>query len=184
VAPAPGGGGGGGTTSDPTQQDQPKGPCETDNPILDSATVEAGFQDLWADSNPSANLAQRTEQIGWIVQGPNGYYVYQWPISGTWAGFCNGVGDVTSYYPPEGPGAIVGFVHTHPYAIHENVLNCEGQIVEYLGHESDADRSASVQLGQILGRSGPLTGWMIDKDQITAFEGLWQPAGKWSRCGY
>jgi hypothetical protein len=183
--PASGGGGGGGTTSDPTQQEDPEQPpCESGNPILDSPTVEKGFQDLWSQSNATANLADRHEQIGWIVQGTNGYYIYQWPISGNWAGFCNGVGDVTAYYPPEGPGAIVGFVHTHPYALHENVLNCEGQIVEYLGHESDADRAASVQLGQILGRSEPLTGWIIDRDQITAFEGLWQPAGKWTRCGY
>jgi hypothetical protein len=171
----------GGGASEP-----PPPACQTGNPIVDTPAVQTGFKNLWKESNTDDVLFRRSEHFGWIVYRNGSYYVYEWPIGGTYAGLCNGIADISGFYPPEGPGAIVAFVHTHPYQNGENVVNCEGSVVTYEGVESSYDRDASGQISTLLGRTQPLPGYVIDKDGISAFEGNKFPAGtwKWPRCGY
>lgn len=186
-----GGGTGGGTPLPPPPDDDPPAdPCNTANPVLDTKAVQDGMKNLWKQSNANDNLAHRHEKAGWIVQKLDGsYYVFPWPTTGDFGalGGCGGFSSaqINSWMPPEGKDAIVGFVHTHPYSAGETIWDrCDGNTQDYNGHESDWDRRAGVILGNTLGRSTPLMGWVIDKEHITGFNGLYDPRGYWTRCGY
>ncbi|MEW5927266.1 MAG: hypothetical protein AB1941_07270 [Gemmatimonadota bacterium] len=142
--------------------------------------MQIGYRNLWAASNADANLAQRTERAGWIVRTPSGsYHVEEWThMSGN---FCGMSGSPPAPYG----GTIVGFVHTHPYAVGETVLNCEFQIVTYEGKPSDQDRSTSVQLGQAVGYGIALPGYILDKNGIVKFHGWTQLVDeRHNRCGF
>jgi hypothetical protein len=169
--------------SDPVEYPNPEPPCETGNPHLDSAKVEEGMKNLWGKSNSNDNLFARKEQAGWIVRTATGYRIHDWNFNAEYRGNCGDSFDVSTTYPPEGMGAIVGFVHTHPYDVGENILDCNGNIVTYDGTPSDADRTSSYDLGRILGRSGPLKGYILDKNGIRTFEGA-NTLDSISRCGY
>lgn len=74
----PGGGTGGGTRPPPPppDDDEPAADtCHTGDPVVDDPDVSTGLQDLWLRSNPDANLAQRKETAGWIVQTAAGYSI-------------------------------------------------------------------------------------------------------------
>jgi hypothetical protein len=177
--PGTGSGGGGGS---PPPPDSAATPCVvTGGAVQDSPDVQAGFKVLWTASNPDAGLVQRSERGGWIVRTSTGFRVEAW--TGVSLGYCGMEGEVP--YPAEGPGAIVGYVHTHPYMLEEDVLNCENQVVTYHGTPSDPERANSYNLGRDLGWPGPLPGYILDKNGIRTFQG-WNTAldGSAPRCGY
>jgi hypothetical protein len=179
----PGGGGtppGGGTTPPPPAE--PTDTCNTGDAVVDDPQVSDGLQDLWAQSNPDANLAQRAEKAGWIVEYPAGQFsVVQW--SGGTESF--GCGDYTSLTVPS-QGTVVGFVHTHPYQVDETILDCKmTNVQDYTGAPSEEDRIASKILGNFLGRSDPLPGYIIDKDGYYRFQGsTYTATPRLPRCGY
>lgn len=173
-----------GSGSEPyTPNPQAEDPCNTGDTFLDDPAVNAGFDHLWQTSNPTANIAHRVEQIGWIVKTATGHRIQQFATGN----FCGWEGETP--YPEEGPDAIVGFIHTHPYAVGETIIGCGvdgGVTVEtYQGVPSDPDRAASIRLGQILGRSEPLAGLILDANGIRTFKGN-DPEmnGTLARCGY
>lgn len=178
-----GGGGGSGTTTPPPvpPPSEPVDTCKTGDPVVDDPDVSLGLENLWVQSNPDANLYQRVEKAGWIVEGsPGQYSIVQW-TGGTENFAC---GDYTPTRPSQ--GTVVGFVHTHPYLVGEGITDCKFASVQtYDGTPSDYDRSASVQLGQWLGRSAPLPGYIIDKDGYYRYDGNSNTATpRLPRCGY
>jgi hypothetical protein len=151
--------------------------------VLDDPVVRAGLDQLWRNSSPDANLAQRHEQFGWIVRTATGYRIQ--PLGA--GSFCGFDGAVSS--PVEGNDAIVGFIHTHPYSIGETILACDANMqlspAVYQGGPSDIDRVTSVNLGTQLGRSGPLPGVVIDKNGMTVYAGTQKTMDVAEpRCGY
>lgn len=179
--PGGGAGAGGGGTSPPPDDPAPD-TCNTGDPIVDDPDVSKGLAGLWLQSNPDANLAQRVEKAGWIVEYPAGQYsVVQW--TGGVEKF--GCGDYANLQLPS-QGTVVGFVHTHPYEVGESITDCNFASVQtYDGTPSDYDRRASVALGTYLGRSGPLAGYIIDKDGYYRYDGHGNTAApRRPRCGY
>lgn len=168
-------GSGGGGMDDPNDPDPD--PCDTGDQIIDSESVQAGFEELWNASNYGPNVPQteRREQYAWIVQTPNGYALMSMGIAGAPCGF---EGEV-SVDPPAGA---VAFVHTHPWAIGEWQTTCGNVSSPYLGLPSSDDVEASRVLG--------LPGYILDANQITRFdaaEGSNQATAvqnQVSRCGY
>ncbi|HEU0298782.1 MAG TPA: hypothetical protein VFR37_04990 [Longimicrobium sp.] len=180
----PGGPGGGGTQPPPSEPPPPTEPgdtCNTGDAVVDDPQVSDGLQDLWARSNPDANLAQRRETAGWIVEYPAGQFSIV-PITTTSASF--GCADFTVQFPTT--GTVVGFVHTHPYQVDETIIDCDlTSVQDYTGAPSDEDRVASKLLGNALGRSDPLPGYIIDKDGYYRFEGTrYTATPRLPRCGY
>lgn len=172
--------GDGGTTT-PTQPPPDTVPCATGDEVVDDPTVQGGVDELWRDSNygPNVNLADRTEQGGWLVQTANGYQVVRWTqLQTSW---CGAEGEE----PFPTSGTVVGFVHTHPYALGETVVSCEWTIETYMGDPSSVDRALSMQLGQALGRSEGLPGYIVDANGITRFVGEDDSEDRrHARCGY
>lgn len=180
-----GGNDGGGYGWDPGTPSNDPTPCATGDAFLDNPLVEQGFAELWEASNASATaLGARTEQYGWIVQTATGYRVHR-----LGAGNVCGA-DWTFAEPPEGWDAIVGFIHTHPYSLGELVPVCDEQMhivdaLPYTGVPSSFDLRASVQLGEILHRTEPLGGIILDAAGIRAFKGEDTSAQvSVARCGY
>jgi|GEM_PF-1939418 len=174
----PGGSSGG---NDPCSScEPPPAPCSTGDQTIDDPAVQAGYKELWAASNPNGNLYQRVEAAGWVVRTPNGTFAIEsWNIQG--ANYCGWSGTP----PAATQGTVVGFVHTHPYAVGENVLNCEGQVVTYTGEPSLADRQTSAQLGPSYGYGSGLPGYILDKNGLTKFVGYTEVVDqRYSRCGY
>jgi hypothetical protein len=175
-------GGGGYKPPAPTEPvpTEPADTCKTGDPIVDDPQVSTGLQDLWTRSNPDANLAERRETAGWIVQTAAGYSIV--PITTASAGF----GCARFVGQPPANGTVVAFVHTHPYQVGETIVDCEVTLVQdYTGAPSDEDRRASQLLGSVFGRSGPLPGYIIDKDGYYRFEGTTNTATpRKPRCGY
>lgn len=169
-----GGGGGGGRGGG--DEPLPPDPCDTGDPVVDSEQMRDALLSLWKQSNPTANLAQRKEQGGWIVRTASGYSVVQFQIPQT--NFCSI--DGTEALPKI--GEIVGFVHTHPYRVGETIVNCAFQIIPYKGKPSDDDLLMSASLGQHLGRTEPLPGYIIDGDGIRQFA-QGKPTTSYERCG-
>lgn len=164
------------------------GPCNTGAPVFDNIKVQQGMSKLWDESNYEATaIGDRREHFGWIVQNADGSYdLWDAGVAGTVCGYD---GDVP--YPPQGPDAIVAFVHTHPYDNGENVPTCTASshqvtgVGEYHSQASDYDRDTSIQLGKALGRTGPLSGVILDADNITVFTGNdTSKDGGTPRCGY
>jgi hypothetical protein len=172
----PGGPGGGGAEPD----EEPADSCNTGDPVVDDPEVSRGLQELWARSSPDANLAQRRETAGWIVQTSSGYSIV--PISTTSSSF--GCADFVVQPPTN--GTIVGFVHTHPYEVGETIVDCEMvSIQDYSGAPSDEDRITSKLLGNAFGLSDALPGYIIDKDGYYRFVGSrYTAAPRLPRCGY
>jgi hypothetical protein len=139
------------------------------------------LQDLWAQSNPDANLAQRRETAGWVVEYPAGQFSIV-PITTTSSSF--GCADFIVQFPTT--GTVVGFVHTHPYQVDETIIDCDlTSVQDYTGAPSDEDRVASQLLGSALGRTEPLPGYIIDKDGYYRFEGSrYTATPRLPRCGY
>lgn len=167
-------------------------PCETGNPLLDAPGSDAGFAQLWKDSDPdNPTFGDRHERAGWIVRKADGsYYVFEWPNVGTVCGM-----DVTGLpEPPEGLSAVVGYVHTHPYIPGDYVAVCANDnhtvtgFVQYAGGPSNADRNTSVALGQQVpwsGKPGPLPGVILDKSGTRTFVGTSTDKDvNYSRCGF
>jgi hypothetical protein len=80
----------------------------------------------------------------------------------------------------------VGFVHTHPYQVGENIVDCSLRSVQtYDGTPSDVDRKTSVALGNHFGLGRPLPGYIIDKDGYYRYDGQGNTATpRRARCGY
>ena len=176
-----GGSGGGGTQPpSPPPPSEPIDTCKTGDVVIDDPSVSAGLQNLWAQSNPDANLAQRRETAGWIVQTAAGYSIAS--ITTSSANF--GCAEFTVQFPTY--GTVVGFVHTHPYQVDETVSDCDLRSVQdYTGAPSDEDRVASKLLGNALGRTEPLPGYIIDKAGYYRFEGSrYTATPRLPRCGY
>jgi hypothetical protein len=162
----------------------PGEPCNTGSEFLDDPAVNQGFDEMWKASNASANLAHRVEQMGWIVRTATGFRIQTFG-TGSFCGW-NGV----PAYPAEGPDAIVGFIHTHPYTVGETIIACDAagnmaSVETYLGVPSTHDRDASVALGQGLGIPEGLAGIILDANGIRLFKGhdLTVKADI-DRCGY
>lgn len=179
-----GGYGGGGSGGDPCLEcfpPPPPDPCRTPDTILNSIPVQNGLAELWNASNPSGVLFSRVEQGGWIVQMADGSYrLERW--AGLNARFCAMDGFVN--LPSE--GSAVAWVHTHPYAIGEDILNCDMQIADYQGDPSPEDRLQVVSFGRLLGRAAGLPGYLIDANGIRRFGSARSPAHepRYARCGY
>jgi hypothetical protein len=173
----PGDPGGGGN---PTPDAEPSDTCNTGDAIIDDPEVSKGLRDLWSRSNPDANLYQRRETAGWIVQTAAGYSIV--PITTTSTSF--GCADLVVQPPTN--GTVVAFVHTHPYQIGETIVDCEMTNVQYYsGGPSDEDRIASKVLGNVFGLPDPLPGYFIDKDGYYRFDGSrYTAAPRLPRCGY
>ncbi|HYW06420.1 MAG TPA: hypothetical protein VE913_05665, partial [Longimicrobium sp.] len=151
--------------------------------FLDDPVVNQGFDEMWKASNPTANLAHRVEQLGWIVRTATGFRIAPFATGN----FCGWNG--TPSYPAEGPDAIVGFIHTHPYTVGETIIACDADgkmtVETYMGEPSRFDRDASVTLGQALGIPVGLAGIILDANGIRLFKG-WdlEVKGNIDRCGY
>jgi hypothetical protein len=155
--------------------------------FIDDPKVGEGFKQLWEASNYGTGgtpLGERKEQYGWIVKTETGYRVHH-------IGAGNACGaDFVAVPPQEGYQAVVGFIHTHPYALSEMIFSCgaDGKINSfgpYLGTPSPSDREASIQLGSLLGRSEPLAGLILDADGIRTFKGHdGSMDGNVGRCAY
>jgi hypothetical protein len=155
-------------------------PCNTGDATIDDPAVQIGYRNLWAASNADANLAQRVERGGWIVRTPSGsFQVEEWTnMSGNYCG-------MSGSPPPPYSGTIVGFIHTHPYSVGEDVVNCEWQIVKYEGKPSSADRATSAQLGPQFGYGTGLPGYILDKNGIVKFVGWTEVVDqRHNRCGF
>jgi hypothetical protein len=178
------GGGGGGGGSWGGYDPYPPDPCNTGDAFLDSPGVQESFDTAWKPSNVAGNLADRKEVFGWIVQTSAGYRI---DVLGA-GNFCGFDGEANA--PAEGPGAIVGFFHTHPYSVGETILTCTAQMTVggsavYKGEPSDVDRAASVDLGNALGRGEALPGVIIDNEGIRFFRGTdLTKDDSVARCGY
>jgi hypothetical protein len=92
-------------------------------------------------------------------------------------------------WPPEGPQAIVAFVHTHPYKNGEVVPACGADVnrvssfAPYVSVASDFDRETSLAIGQKLPQGIP--GMVLDGDNIFVFTGKdTSKDGQIPRCGY
>lgn len=183
--------------SDPSDPSDPTGgsttvpqdtvPCETGDPVLDDPQVQAGFADLWQDSNPDATMANRRERGGWIVQTPLGYQVQPFPDS--WTQNACAIDMPAGTAPPAGT---VAWVHTHPYVYNELMTGCEPTIVfgiaAYSRHKN--------QPSEFDGLVGPavdqpdLPGYIIDNEKVTKFthdpnsSHNSQIDGQNDRCGY
>ncbi len=182
--PGSGPGAGGAPPSPPPANDRPialADTCHTGDPVVDDPQVSEGLRDLWMRSNPDANLAQRRETAGWIVEHPAGQFIIV-PIATMSSNF--GCADFMVQVPAH--GTIVGFVHTHPYQLDETIVDCEfTNVGDYTGAPSNADRTASEMLGNLLGRSDPLPGYIIDKDGYFRFQGTrYTATPRLPRCGY
>jgi len=171
--------GGGGTPTDPP----PPSPdtCNTGDPIVDDRQVTEGLASLWAQSNPDANLYSRVEKAGWIVEYPAGQFSIM-QFTGTERFGCGDYRNV----PMPAQGTVVGFVHTHPYQVGENIVDCSLRSVQtYDGTPSDVDRKTSVALGNHFGLGRPLPGYIIDKDGYYRYDGQGNTAApRRARCGY
>ena len=76
-------------------------------------------------------------------------------------------------------------VHTHPYSVGEDVVNCEWQILPYKGEPSEKDRRASADLGPQFGYGSGLPGYILDANGITKFVGLASYLDqRHTRCGF
>lgn len=187
VVPASGGSSDGTTSTDSTQTNKP---CNTGDPVLDDPQVQAGFQDLWARSNPDAEMSQRLEKGGWIMQTATGYTIQPFPDDWT-------IGSCGIDLPPDAlpPAGAIGWVHTHPFTKGDRNTACDtltfrlpnGQTVTYVqkyeNNPSDYDGVASIKFG--------FGGYIMDKDKITEFIGdrYNQPdnytvTNQVNRCGY
>lgn len=165
---------------DPPSDPEPGDTCNTGDQVVDDPSVTQGLQDLWAQSNPDANLAQRRETAGWIVQTAAGYSIV--PIATASASFGCAEFDVQ----PPAKGTVVGFVHTHPYQVDETIIDCEmTSVQDYTGTPSDQDRATSLALGSYFGQPAGLPGYIIDKDGYYRFEGSrYTATPRLPRCGY
>lgn len=172
-----GGGGSGGTEPPPGDTTVTDTTCNTGDPVIDTQAVQEAFDSLWARSNVDANLAQRRERGGWIVSTSTGYAVV--PFVSLETSFCRMKGDED--FPTS--GAVVGFVHTHPYSVGELIVNCEFQFWEYKGRPSSMDIKMGLALGSQLGWGGALPGYILDTSGIRAFAKD-QPSRSYDRCGY
>jgi hypothetical protein len=186
VEPSPPGAGGSYPPPDSTEEDKP---CNTEDPVLNSLAVQAGLNNLWDRSNSGADMAQRLEKGGWLVQNASGGYDLL-PFTDAWTiGPC-GIDPPAGTVPPAGS---VGWVHTHPYGTNDLLTSCEGTLVviggqtfdakmRYGNLPSDADGMASTTWN--------LPGYVIDKQKITKFVGDPNASDKYRvlnqtrRCGY
>lgn len=184
---AGGGSGGGGGTKGPMCPDGncdsplPADTCRTGDPIVDDPQVSQGLATLWNQSNPDANLYQRVEKAGWIVEYPVGQFSIM-QFTGTERFGC---GDYRNI-PLPARGKVVGFVHTHPYEVGEMIVDCNLRNLQaYDGTPSEVDRKSSVALGNYFGLGRPLTGYTIDKDGYYRYDGQSNTATpRRQRCGY
>ena len=165
-------------------------PCDTSDARLNDDDFQDDMDDIWDDSNADdPNLAARTEKVAWVVKTATGYRLHEWNLPNSISGFCGlTAGFIAGTYPPEGPNAIDGFLHTHPWGVGESFVNfgCDGsmQIATYQGVPSDDDRAASRTLGALLGRPGALLGYILDKDGVRFYWGNLYGTGTYERCGY
>jgi hypothetical protein len=165
--------GGGGTEPPPSdcpewdpnceKQPPPADTCNTGDPIIEDSTVQEGFAELMMDSNPDASQPQRLEQAGWIVaDGSGGYFVQRWTNSQSLA--CGIVFDEIV------PANAVGYVHTHPFRLNEEVRTCgqnfDGTYPRYRGGASEDDINTMKQLAAMLPGS---KGYILDKSGISIF---------------
>jgi hypothetical protein len=173
---------GGPTPTEPPPPTEQPDTCRTGDDIVDDPEVSKGLSTLWAESNPDADLYHRVEKAGWIVEYPAGQFSVM-----VWTGGTErfGCGDYPMQ-PAPSRGTIVGFVHTHPYEVGEAIIDCNFTSVStYDGTPSEVDRRTSAALGNLLGRTAPLPGYIIDKDGYYRYDGAANTATpRLPRCGY
>lgn len=179
---------GGGSEMPPPDSTDEK-PCNTSDPVLNSLAVQAGFEDLWSRSNPDAEMSQRREKGGWIIQSGTAYVFEPWPDSWT-IGPCGlDLPETTT-----APAGAIGYVHTHPYKRDELLTSCDhlvltfgnGQTMavyeKYKNAPSDPDGEAASRWG--------IAGYIIDKNRITRYVGTptgtdkYRVTAQHGRCGY
>jgi hypothetical protein len=139
----------------------------TDDPILNSAAVQAEFRRLWAASNPDDPGPGRIER-GSFVTEHNGIYRFI-PYAGP-STRCTSAGGRVEV--PAGH-TLVGFIHTHPD--NEGTIMpadgaCRGNTQPDQTFEegvSDLDRASARRLRDLLERHIP--GYIIDPDNVHRF---------------
>jgi hypothetical protein len=178
--------GGGGEMPPPDSTDEK--PCNTSDPVLNSQTVQTGFEDLWSRSNPDAEMSQRLEKAGFIIQTASGFVLQPFPDSWT-IGPC-GIDVPDGTMPPAGA---VGWVHTHPYKAGELLTSCESTTLVIGGRTFVA---SNVYANDPSGSDGMvsttwnLPGYVIDHEKITKFVGdpnspdKLRITNRTGRCGY
>lgn len=160
-------------------------PCNTNDEILDSGTIQAAFANLWEDSgalNPDIPMESRVEQGGWIVIN-RGRYAFV-PFDSSWTRTSCGINPPANWASTI-PDNIVGYVHTHPFYFGEDRRSiCDGAEAEYQGGPSDEDYFFLMQLMNEVGNFS-LLGYVIDGDQISSFD-LTRTSNlqTYQRCGY
>lgn len=188
------GGGGGGGGGDPGGEDPggddpyPPEPCDTGDPVVDSPEVQQGFADLWSRSNPDAEMQDRLERGGWIIQGPAGYSVQPFPESWT-------LNACEIRFPVDAlaPTGAVAWVHTHPYRSGERLTACGSHTIYIGGVPMKAYFRYGNQPSEDDGKFSTLwnkPGYVIDKNKITRFIGNasspdhFDVQSQVNRCGY
>lgn len=194
----PTGGGGGYMDSSPEPKDCPEGfyqnlegecieslPCDTNDQILDSGSIQSAFSTIWEQSgalNPNIPMDSRIEQGGWIVEN-NGRYGFI-PFDSSWTRTSCGINPPVNWASTI-PDNLVGYVHTHPFYHVEDIGGiCDQTGAVYQGEPSDDDLDFLHLLMNEVGNFS-LLGYIIDGDQISSFDFTRREnLQNHQRCGY
>lgn len=164
--------------------------CATNDPVVDNPVVEAGFAQLWANSNPDAPQAQRSEQAAWIVRNSDGGLDVI-PFTEVDYTSCTVTPRMGSFAIPANA---IGWIHTHPFAAGEVQTSCEplrvvsGQPIHgrYSSFPNDRDIAFAASINRSLGRS--IDAYTIDKETIRRFVAASATTAtslvRFNRCGY
>lgn len=178
--------GDGGSESPPASEDVSTDTCYTGDPIVDTPTVQDGFNAIWTLSNydPSGSQETRREQGGWILKDGQGYRFEQFPS--TWNRTPCSIDFPPNLTPPSGA---VGWVHTHPYRNGERMTECRQelpggiQVAFTYRNDPSFDDDEITKAWRAMGYD--IKGYVIDADQITVFTGedAAETVNAYSRCG-
>lgn len=176
---------GGTPPTDDESEAEDQGDCpKTGDPVNDDPAVRAGFDHIWAESNPDdSDPNNRRERGMWVVRDVDGSLGVEY-FPDSWArGPCEMAVDLS-----QRPANAIAFVHTHPFGLNEPMTPCPAgyllghpMIMRYPSEPSDEDGITSVVSG--------LPGYIVDREKIVRFEGdlfgvphAWRMTGHYDRC--
>ena len=179
------GGGQSGSASLLVQGDIQPIECTTGDPVLDAAASSDVLKELWEASKPQADIRDRLEQGVWIVQRPDGSYLFV-PYGGTSTNCTIN----PSSFPDPGLGTLLGGIHTHPASLGERLWGCPrnkpfgaGEIPQVADKgpgrgDTDAITGDEAALGI------ELNSYILDPDTIFKYNENGVIAEPVQRCGY